>query len=434
MIEAIAAPDTYDTHDTYDAYDTHDAVEAIEAGPVVTDSLGRCPLIYSNERRDGFHYTPAEFEVRVTGAALRRVYGLAKRVRLTAPAGWTVPEPERLVLDPARVLVWRVRPAGEPDSCLVNLVLVIDRRDEGTTEIVHAVPVEIRGRSQFDPRRHALPFANAAAEFGEVEPSRAAFAATYRRAGALADPFFNGLYGDVVYLTGDGQRARPGGLCTGIARSTLEFSLERPEGNIAEEAAATLRERAQVWHGKQLADRALLASTAEWVRHGSRDAYLAFRRRVLARGESDLAMDVNVPRPWRRDLATALVGSGHTVVPYALRQRGDDRADVYVYDPNHPRPEEMRQSVIHFDLANDSYSYRHYDGRRPGQPSKVIAVPQAAYRAADTAYLGGLLSLALYRRTWWPTGRLPAPVTAVGVAITVLLRLLFGRGAARRQA
>jgi hypothetical protein len=402
--------------------------EMSDGGPVTTDTLGGDPIVYSNEQRDCFRYTPAEFEVRVTGADLRRVYGLARRIRLVAPAGWTVADPERLVLDPNRSLVWRVRPGGEPPSCLVNLTLRINRPDEGVTEIVHAVPVELRGRTQFEPRRHALPFANVAAEFGEVAPQAATFAQTYR-AGALPRPFFHGLYSDVVYLSGDPARERPGGLCTGIARSTLEFSLAQPEGRIAHQDAGTIRETAKVWHGKQLADHALLASAGAWVRQGSRDAYQVFKRGVLARGQTEVAMDVNVPRPWRRDLPGAFIGSGHTVVPYALRQRSDDRADVWVYDPNHPRPEEAKASVIHFDLANDTYSYRRYDGRAPGKPSKVIAVHQDHYRRADSAYLSGALNLALYPRTWWPQGRLPAPAVAVAMLLGLLLGLLFGRSA-----
>jgi hypothetical protein len=401
-----------------------------ECGPVTIDSLGGGPLVFSNEQRDAFRYTPAEFEVRVTGADLRRVYGLARRIRLVAPEGWTVADPERLVLDPNRSLVWRVRPGGEPPSCLVNLTLQISRPDDGVTEIVHAVPVELRGRTQFEPRRHALPFANAAAEFGEVVPREETFAQTYQ-AGALARPFFRGLYSDVVYLSGNPNRERPGGLCTGIARSTLEFSLARPEDQIARQDADAVRETATVWHGKQLGDRALLASTAAWVRQGSRDAYQVFKRGVLARGQTEVAMDVNVPRPWRRDLVTAFVGSGHTVVPYALRQRSDDRADVWVYDPNHPRKEESHASVIHFDLANDSYTYRRYDGRAPGKPSKVIAVHQDHYRRSDTAYVSGALNLALYPRTWWPEGRLPGPAVALAMALGLLLGLLFGRGTPR---
>src|SRR5262245_43610797 len=98
-----------------------------EGGSVTFDSLGGDPLVYSNEQRDCFRYTPAEFEVRVAGADLRRVYGLARRIRLVAPAGWTVADPERLVLDSNRSLVWRVQPAGEPPSCLVNLTLQINR-------------------------------------------------------------------------------------------------------------------------------------------------------------------------------------------------------------------------------------------------------------------------------------------------------------------
>ena len=88
-----------------------------EDGAVTSDSLGGSPLVYSNEQRDCFCYTPAEFEVRVTGADLRRVYGLARRLRLVAPEGWTVADPERLVLDPNRSLIWRVRPGLRPSGC-----------------------------------------------------------------------------------------------------------------------------------------------------------------------------------------------------------------------------------------------------------------------------------------------------------------------------
>jgi hypothetical protein len=396
---------------------------------VTSDSLGGRPLIYSNERRDAFHYTPPEFEVRVTGVVLRRVFGLARRVRLIAPPGWTVAEPVRLVLDPARTVVWRVRPGGLALSCLTNLRLVVERADGGESEIVHAVPIEVRGRSQFDPRRHALPFANSAIDLGPIDPSPAIFAQTYQAA-PLAGPFFDGLYSEVVHISDDPRAPRPGGLCTGIARSALEFSLRHPDQPITRHDPALLRRQAMLWHGKQLADRALLASTAAWVGHGSRDAYLAFREQVLAGSSSDLAMDVNVPRPWRRDLFTALIGSGHTVVPYALRQHSDDHAEVWVYDPNHPRPEEMRQSVIHFDLARDTYQYRHVDGSAPGRPSKVLAVRQSHYRAATTGVLGGLISLLLYPRA----RPVPAPLAAVGMLLALLLNLLLGRGPLRQPA
>jgi hypothetical protein len=134
-------------------------------------------------------------------------------------------------------------------------------------------------------------------------------------------------------------------------------------------------------------------------------------------------MDVNVPRPWRCDLFAALIGSGHTVVPYALRQTSDDRAEVWVYDPNYPRPEARDGSVIRFDLANDNYTYRQYDGRAPGRPSKVLAVRQEHYRRARTGYLGGLLSLLLFRpRKASPVVPIAASLLALGLGCLLLSR------------
>lgn len=398
-----------------------------DAAPVITDSLAGAPLAYSNDSGE-FTYAPAEFEVRLTGAALRRQFCLARRLTLLAPPGWSITCPSRLVLDPTRTLVWRVRPTGEPSSCLMNVTVTIDRGDGRRSEIVHGVPVEVRAGSQFSLDRHAYPFANAATEVGEVAPERATFAATYRHGGPLADAFFRGLYSDVVYLTADPSRPRPGGLCTGIARSSLEFSLRQPAARLADQDAVTLRATAALWHGRQLADRALVASTAAWVWQGSRDAYGLFRRRLLATGRTDIAMDVNVPRPWRRDLLTALIGSGHTVVPYALRQASDDRADVWVYDPNFPSGADARQSVIHFDLANDTFTYRAYRGDIPGRPAKVIAVDQAHYRAATTGYLGGLISAALYPRRCWPAARRPWLGGVLAALVAVATGLVLRRG------
>jgi hypothetical protein len=389
---------------------------------LIADSLAGGPLHYTNEG-GGFRYEPREFTVAVDLATLERLHGPSDRRRLTAPAGWIV-TPTAGDQAGAAGRRWRVEPIGAPAACLLNLHLIVARPGGGETEFVHPVPVEIVGRTQFDPARHALPLANAAAEWGEVAPDRAVFDRTYRR-GALAGAFFRGLYSEVVYLTADAAR-RPGGLCTGIARSTLELSLRRPAAGLTDEPIESRRRAALLWHGRQLADRALLASALAWLTRGSRDAYLTFRRQVLTAGETRLAFDVNVPRPWRRDLLTAFVGSGHTVVPYALRQRSDAEAEVWVYDPNYPRPEQTADSVIRFDLERDSYRYRHYDGARPGAPSKVLAVHQDRYRAADTAYLSGLLNLLLYPRSWWPARR----PTAAGALLALLLGLLLaGRGA-----
>ena len=395
-----------------------------ERHAVVADSLAGRALVYSNADGGRFGYTPAEFEVTVALPVLAALYGAGARPALAGPLGWTIVAAS----GDAATARWRVRPLGEPPTCLVGLRLVVTRADGGESEIVHGVPVEIHGRTQFDPRRHAFPFANSPAEFGAVEPSREIFRQTYGR-GLLTGAFFGGLYSRVVFLTSR-QGGPAGGLCTGIARSALELSLQRPAAVARDEDPAMLRRTAQLWHGRQLADRALLASALAWLTQGSRAAYVTFRRDVLARGVTEVAMDVHVPRPWRRDLLTAFVGSGHTVVPYALRQASDDRAEVWVYDPNYPQPEAWAESVIHFDLAGDSYRYRQYDGRTPGKPSKVIAVRQAHYRRARTGYLGGLLSLLLFR----PPRDAHRPSVAPAAGIAALLAVALGLWLSRRKA
>lgn len=393
-----------------------------ELGPVVGDTLAGESLVYGNEGGAGFGYAPAQIEVTASRPALEDRYGAGARLLLEGPTGWTIAREE----GGGEAIRWRVRPVGEPPSCLVNLRLIVERADGGESEIVHGLPIEIRGRSQFDPVRHGLPFANAAGDFGAVLPSRATFQATYRR-GALAETFFRGLYSRVVFLA-DGREGALGGLCTGIARSALERSLEQPESSARDEDPAALRQAAQLWHGRQLADQALLASAAAWMTQGSRAAYAIFRRDLLGRGVTEVALDLHVPRPWRRDLLTAFVGSGHTVVPYALRQASDDRAEVWVYDPNYPSAV-GDESVIHFDLARDSYRYRHYDGRAPDRPSKVIAVHQEHYRRARTGYLGGLLSLLLYR----PERRSRVPAAPLVGATALLLAGVLGVWLGRRR-
>ena len=373
-------------------------------------TLGDAPLRYTNVGSASFRYEPEIIEAGLDPRALQTIHGSIRRARLLAPAGWRVDEPAWRTLTGAS-MIWRVRPVGEPLTCLPSLRLLVDRAAGGSGEIILPVTIEIHGVTQFDPARHALPFANSVASFGPVAPSWQDFEATYQTR-PLGSIFFQGLYSQVLRLgaTADGRVA--GGVCTGMARSALEFSLRQPDGTIQTEDERSLRTAARTWHGKQLADRALLASTLAWLTRGSGDAYRRFRRGVLSRGRVEVAMDVNVPCPWRRNLLAALIGSGHTVVPYALRQGSDDRAWVWVYDPNYPSGPEDERSVIHFDLANDSYRYRDFDGRRPGQPSKVLAVGQGAYRAARSGVLGALLSLALFRS---PRGSQRHPVATTTI-------------------
>jgi hypothetical protein len=373
----------------------------IETAEVVSCSVDGSGLTYTNRGGNGFVYLPSLFTVTTTGAALLRWCGPVKRVRLSVPQGWRVAEPERVVLDGERRLIWQVEPRGTPPACLVNLELQVDRDADAPATIVRAVSIELWAESQFRLDRHRLPFANAAYDVGEVAPSPTLFAQTYRSLGALSRVFYRGLYSHVVFISADPHTTQPGGLCTGMARVALEASLSARPASLDEADADELRQTVALWHGRQLSDQALLASTMAWLRQGSREAYLAFRRSLLDGGRSELAFDLNVPRPWRRDLLRAFVGQGHTVVPYALRQRTDHAAEVWIYDPNYPREPEASRSVVRFDLRHNTFHYRTMRGDRPGRPSKVIAVPQSAYRRAATGFLASLLSAVLYPNSWW---------------------------------
>jgi hypothetical protein len=152
-------------------------------------------------------------------------------------------------------------------------------------------------------------------------------------------------------------------------------------------------ERIQLFHGRQLRDRALL-SALPWLLRGSpKAAYRAVRRDLLRDGITDRALDIAVPKLWRRDLAQALVAEGHTVVPYRLRQAGAASAELEVYDPNHPAAIGSGEPrTIHFDLARDRYAYGTLV--KPEQTNVgIIAVRQRAYAQPGTAFIATLGSL-----------------------------------------
>jgi hypothetical protein len=251
--------------------------------------------------------------------------------------------------------------------------------------------VQLDLRSSFDPQRYALPLRNSASELGIVEPRREVFDRTYA---GLPEPlrrlFFAGLYSDIVYLREERPR---GGMCSGMARWAIARGCgDEPEPPSTEAAI----ERIQVIHGRQMKDRALLGAAPWFFRGSARAAYRAVRRDLLCEGRSDRALDLGVPKPWRRDIFAAVVGEGHTVVPYRLRQDGPDRGWLEVYDPNHPAAlgsDEAR--TIEFDLARNRYAYGRLATLEQSNVG-MIAVPQRAYTGPGTAYLAPLASLILH--------------------------------------
>lgn len=348
-------------------------------------------LRYTNVGRTGFAFEPDRFIVTLDLGTLPRSAVAELHAVLDLPDGWlSLPGPSQAVAQGGDHIQWTLYPRGEPPGYAEALrVRVLQAgRELATAEAV--IPIEVWGQSQFDPARHGLPWANTVADLGQVRPDPGLFARTYRWSLWPAQ-FFAGLYRSIVFVGGE-PGAYQGGLCTGMARAALERSL----GGLADADDARLRAEAVVWHGRQLTDRAMLASAPWFLLPSPRRAFRRFRRDVLARSWSDVAFDVGVPRPWRRDLPSALMEQGHTVVPYAFRQDSPDRAEVLVYDPNHPAGPADGRAVITFDLVHGRYAYRNL-ARLDDPSTTVIAVRQNAYRRGRTALLASLASWVLFR-------------------------------------
>ncbi|MCX7624514.1 MAG: hypothetical protein RMK01_12990 [Thermomicrobium sp.] len=367
-------------------------------------------LRYTNEGSGSFRWVPDRFRVTVEWPDDAAVPAF----RLELPAGWrALPDGERS---------WIVFPSGRP-TLPVELRVRALQGERARTIAAVTLPVAFCGRNRFDPERHRLPWANRIEELGEVEPEPRHFRATFRWAlapGAL----FRGLYRDVVGLRRRPDGSVEGGLCTGLSRSALAQALGRLD------PGAAVRDMVLVLHGRQLSDRALLAGLPWFLFPSPRRAYRAFVRDLLERGWSDRCYDVNVPRPWRRDVVRALLGQGHTVVPYAFCQRAAERAHVWVYDPNLPdRPE---ATVVAFDLQRDRYDYPPLgvDGAR----TTVVAVPLDAYLRGRTAVLASLGNLLLRAAERVPRrGVVPLLVAAASILAALVLAGFRRRESGRRR-
>lgn len=294
---------------------------------------------------------------------------------------------------------WVARPAGELRWELIPERIELDRRvrirlrrivqSGETREWTLSIPVSLDLQSTFDPIRHTFPEPNRASVLGDILPDREIFEQTYVVPSFLKSALFSGLYADIVFLRRDGPTR--GGLCSGMARWAIARSRNvesQPENR--EQAL----EQITVYHGRQLRDRALLLSAPWFLRGSPRAAYRAVRGDLLRQGWTDRAFDLAVPKPWRRDVVTALIGEGHTVVPYRILQPDPDTAHVEVYDPNRPPATLETPEVMEFDLENDRYAYRHMVS---GSQTNVglIAARQAGYAGKGTAVLASLASLAM---------------------------------------
>ncbi len=349
-------------------------------------------LIFTNQGQAAFRYLPERFQVVVTTGPLQSSLVGAASARIELPDGWcAVPSPDQPIASQDAPVIWTVIPTGQPEDFEAEIRVRLSDGTGPAARLATTLAIEIRGYSQFDPARHGLPWANSTSELGEIRPSAGIFERTFDSS-FLPESFFTGLYRAIVFIGADPGQYQ-GGLCTGMARAALEQSLDAQQsGN------AVTPDEVIMLHGRQLSDRALLASSPWFLAPSPRRAFARFKSSILDTGQSDVCFDIGVPRPWRRDIPQVLVQQGHTVVPYAFRQAGRERAEVMIYDPNRPAESRTGQTRILFNLRDDTYEYEPW-AHRDDRSITVIAAPQTAYRDGRTAFLASAASLILYPRS-----------------------------------
>lgn len=314
--------------------------------------------------------TPASFGV-------ERTAGI-QRGRLRVPAGWRVEGPAPLA--------WFVTPSAEKLSfdTPTTLWLEIEYEDGTRRTFARNIGIALDVQTTFDPEKHAWPERNSASVIGNIGPSREIFEDTYcYLPRIMSTVLYRGLYSDIVQLRRSGSHR--GGLCSGMARWAGLRAI-RGEDTLPERAV-TLRQIITL-HGRQLTDRAILSSVGWFLRASPSAAYRTIRDESFATGLAMRALDVGVPKPWRRDLARAVIREGHTIVPYRIRQPSPTRAFVDCYDPNRGR----EPHTIEFHLDTDRYAYRHIVSFEEDNVG-LIAVPHVAYAEKGSAYLATIGSL-----------------------------------------
>lgn len=315
---------------------------------------------------------------------------------LEAPEGWRV---HRIASDTWQVTPVRIQPGRPAEFQLLTGTAFGDSQAWS-----RSVTIQLDLETTFDPTVHAFPLRNSARVLGDVLPNPNLFVRTFAGlTGPSGSLLFRGLYSDIVYLTAEGPFR--GGLCSGMARWAGLRALHGETVQFAQEAAI---DQIAVTHGRQLTDRALLAGLPWLLRGSGRAAYQAIRRDAFEYGETRRALDIQVPKLWRKDIFTAIIREGHTVVPYRIRQESPERAFVDVYDPNLPPNEHPGETqTIEFDLARDRYRYRdRIDLSDTG--SGMIAVPHEVYARPGTAILataGSALWLVGKRIMSWILGK-----------------------------
>lgn len=382
------------------------------AGQVVTvesdgEALGA--LRFSNVERPGTRpaYQPRRLTVTVDVAAAKAGQPAVDLARLELPPGWLSDRATvRALASGTEVVSWVVYPKEPPTGLYVEITVSLLAGEATLGQARVELPVTLDLRSQFVPALHGLPWSNSTASLGDLGPVWEIFRQTFTLT-LLPRAFFHGLYARMERIDASG-----GGICSGMVHLALERSLEGDTG--PPQLADVL-----LWHGRQLGDRAALAAATWFLFPSPRRAFYRFRRDLLERGCSTLAFDIAQPKPWRHDLVRAFQ-SGHTVLPYGLRQSRGDRAEVLVYDPNDPQAAQEDRSIVTFDLARDRYGYPGHADLRDGRTT-VFATPQQSYRG-QSAILASLASLVLYPRSL----RQAAPSQRLLLALGLILGIVAG--------
>jgi hypothetical protein len=353
----------------------------------MTDPANPHPNSVVRVTRDGAGKLHAAFARVDVGDAV----GTTGLFRLRTPHGWQV--------EPLAPRCWRVtaRHLDLTKSALFSVERVATTASDVGRRSVVSIPYVLELENSLDIADVALPQRNRADDLGEVRPSPVVFARTWPRlprrlARLLFEGIYSGIYSDVVFLSSGPRR---GGLCSGMAR----WAIARAQGLEPDPGtAADAVRRIEIFHGRQMQDRALLAALPWFLRGSSAAAFRAVRRDLLRDGVTDRALDLAVPTPWRRDLATAIVAEGHTVVPLRLHQAGTRHGYLDVYDPNHP--EALRAGPprrITFDLARNRYAYGTLVSMADANVG-MIASREGAFARPGTAMLALLGSLVLTPR------------------------------------
>ena len=357
--------------------------------PIISvDADGDHPLqiVWTNESTGRFRYLPEQFNIRVDVDLWRASAPTIDAVRLHIPPTWVSDLPTwRRVCAGTTSIEWQVTAHEPPKSFDESISVSALSADDEVDTVTCSVGVEIRAFSQFDASKYVIPRSNSVDEWGTVQPRSDVFDRTYAFT-FFPVRFFNGLYRSIVFMGAIGGRYQ-GGICTGMARVALERSLS---ADLEEVSVSEI----MLWHGRQLTDRALLASARWFLAPSPRRAFNAFQRDVLNSGISRRCFDIAVPRPWRRDVYSALQQEGHTVVPFGIRQSSSDSASVMIYDPNDPVKSRQGSASITFLLDENTYLYPPLGGLDLKKTS-VIAVEQQAYRDGRTAILASLASCIL---------------------------------------